>query len=398
MIRRVLLAGVAALALAGGPACAAEEATPVGWGESRSAMPFDIIRSLQFLQDQVARGNDRAIRVQALLLRRYGPVFLAAEADVWEDPRNRRAAVLFVLSGGPPAVLEGLLSAGVLPQEQRPLFAGALAYVRNDLRQAADLLSGVDLEALEPGLAAHVHLVLGQILQTEDPAGAAAHLDRARLLAPGGLIEEAALRLETMLVEGLGDPQGADRLARQYFDRYSRSSYAANFEARFAAIFSARGAGGDAAATMAAMRDVAGGLPADRRARLFLTVGRRALVEGRLDFAGLASAEALALDTLPADDAERARLYELAARLGTQPPADAAVALAAIDRNRLHPEDLGLLEAAEQIVAVIDSPPAAPARIAEAPDPAETLPRSPVLDRAERALGRVSADLGTQTP
>lgn len=390
---RLACAMALALSLAWPALASAQPAEPdhPQWPQSREPMPFDIIRSLQFLQDQVARGNDRAIRVQALLLRRFGPVFLDAAADDWSDPRNRRAAVLFVLSGGPPEVLAGLINAGVLAQEQRPIFDGALAYVRNDLVSARKILGGLDLSEEEPGLAAHIHLVLGQTMQESDPAAATVHLDQARLLAPGGLIEEAALRLEVLLVDGLGDHERADRLARQYFDRYSRSSYSANFEARFAALQSARGAG-EAQAAVAAMDEVLAALPGRRKASIYLAVSRRALVEGRLELARLSSARALAIDELPVRDVERGRLYDLASSLAIRPTAEVRQALAGLSREQLHPEDGKLLTAAEQIVGEIDEP-VASLRSAELDQATPDTP-SPVMERAARVLAETSSPAG----
>lgn len=363
------------------------EAEPKRWSESRDPMPFDIIRSLQFLQDQVARGNDRAIRVQALLLRRFGPVFLDAKAEDWKDPRNQRAAVLFVLSGGPPEVLAGLLGTDVLPQDHRTLFDGALAYVRNDLGRAGELLGSLDLSGEEPGLAGHLNLVLGQIFQESDPAKAVAHLDQARLLAPGGLVEEAALRLETLLVDGLGDHERADTLARRYFDRYADSSYSGNFETRFAAMLSARG--GDPDAAIGQMDDVIAMLPDARRGILYLSVGRRALVEGQIPFARLAAERAIATGALDARDKERARLYDLAASVAVLPAATLQDDLASLRQDRLHPEDLKLLAAALQTAAAIGTMPVAvPVELAGGEDGS-----SPVAERAERILGETRAAL-----
>lgn len=363
--------------------------------QSRKPMPFDVIRSLQFLQDQIARGNDRAIRVQALLLRRFGPTFLAADDAVWTDARNRRAAVLFVLSGGPPEILDTLVRRGVLPEDERDLFAGALAYVRNDLPSARDYLSRVDLTAAEPGLAAHVHLVIGQILQTEDPAAAIGHLDQARLHAPGGLVEEAALRLGVLLVDGLGETAKSDRLARQYFDRYHRSAYSGNFEARLAAVQAGRGASG-AEPAIATLRDIVGGLAPERRQRIHLSVARRALVEGDRRFAALNAEAALGIEPIAPGDRERGRLYELAARATIASPgfAETAQALASLDRTLLHPEDLPLLEGALRIVDAIEagSPVAAAMPLAESDAPQETA-SLPVIDRALRILNETASDL-----
>lgn len=378
-------------ALCAAPA-AAEDAQEMHAPATREPAPFDIIRSLQFLQDQVARGNDRAIRVQALLLRRFAPVFLEADSEVWNDPRNRRAAVLFTLSGGPPDVLARLVAAGRLPEEQRPLFEGALAYVMNDLKKAESLFGSLDLGQEEPGLAAHLHLVLGQIQQIDDPASAVAHLDQARLLAPGGLIEEAALRLQSMLVDGLGDHDQADRLARQYFDRYSRSSYAGNFEARFAAIQSSRGAE-DPAAAAATMDEIVAGLSDERRGPIYLAVSRRALLEGQLEFARLTAERALSIATLDVGAAERARLYDVAASLSTRPEADVRAALSSVSRDRLQPEDAALLDAASEVLASIRKPlsellpPVLP--------PADETAAAPsvVVERAERLLNETASDL-----
>lgn len=359
------------------------------FAKTRGPAPFDIIRTIQFLQDQVSRGNGRAIRVQAALLRRFGPVFLAADGSVWKDGRNRRAAVLFVLSGGPPDVLRRLLQAGQLENDPEALFQGALAYVQNDLEKAQKLLSSVDLAGMEPGLAAHLHLVLGQMQQSKDPDSAIRNLDQARLLAPGGLIEEAALRMEVLIAEGKGEPAVADRLARQYFDRYARSSYSANFEARFAAVYAGR-AMQDPKTSVETILDVTGRLPANSRRSLLLAVARRALVDGKLGLAELASDAAGSIDGIADAERQRAELYAIAARLGKAPTGDATALLDAIKRDELHPDDVKLLDAAHSVVAGIDRPLGSPSPASESGDPVGA---SPVFARAEKLLNDVSDDL-----
>ena len=381
--------------VAGEPEAGHAAAVDADAAHRRAPMPFDVIRSLQFLQDQIARGNDRAIRVQALLLRRFGPTFLAAENAVWADPRNRRAAVLFVLSGGPPAILDTLVKRGVLPEAERDLFAGALAYVRNDLVSARDHLTRVDLSEVEPGLAAHIHLVIGQILQDESPEAAIDHLDQARLHAPGGLIEEAALRLGVLVVDGLGQTAKADRLARQYLDRYHRSAYAGNFEARLSTVQAGRGSTG-AEPALATLKDIVGGLPLERRQRIHLSVARRALVEGDQRFAALNAAAALAIEPMTAEDRARAQLYELAARATIALPgfAETAQALASLDRTLLHSEDLPLLDGALRIVGAIGAGGPIARTTPQTEEQAQLETASlPVIDRAMRILDETASEL-----
>lgn len=364
------------------------------WVTVRGPMPFDIIRTIQFLQDQVARGNGRAIQVQAMLLRRFGPVFASAPDDAWKDGRNKRAAVLFVLSGGPPEVLRQLMTRGVLEEADKPLFEGALAYVENDLDKAGKLLSGLDFTGMEPGLEGHINLVLGQLKQVKDPKASILHLDKARLLAPGGLIEEAALRMEMLIVDGLGDHGRADHLARQYFDRYFRSSYSANFEARFAVVYAERGQS-EPEAAFATMLDVTRRLAPANRRTIFLAVGRRALFVGNLKFAGLSAEEALAIDGISDPDRQRATLYTVAARIGSTPADEARARLATVDRGMLHPEDVQLYDAAASVLAGIDRTPEIARTDASSEQLAET---SPLFDRAQQILGEVDSDLGKARP
>ncbi|MBC8130571.1 MAG: hypothetical protein H7Y08_09660 [Rhizobiaceae bacterium] len=371
-----------------------EEPLDPSWATVRGPMPFDIIRTIQFLQDQVARGNGRAIQVQALLLRRYGPVFVKADPSVWSDARNQRAAVLFVLSGGPPEVLRELMAKGVVDPALEPMFKGALAYVDNDLATAQVSLSALDFEGVEPGLEAHINLVLGQMKQVASPKDAIPHLDRARLLAPGGLIEEAALRMEMLIVDELGDHVFADHLARQYFDRYARSSYSANFEARFASVYASRGKH-EPEAAFATMLDVTARLADPNKRTIYLAVGRRALFEGYLTFAGLSAEAALATQGIDDADRQRAVLYTIAARIGTMPEAEAKATLATVDRAILHAEDAELYDAAASVLAGIDRTPEVLGEDGRGEQVAES---SAVFDRAQQVLNGVASDLGKVQP
>jgi chemotaxis protein MotC len=359
------------------------------WTETRTPMPFDVMRSVQFLQDQVARGNVRAIRVQALLLRRFARTFVEAAPEVWNDPRNTRAIVLFTFSGGTPDVIATLLDQGRLPEAERPLFDGALAYVRNDLKTAATKLEAISIDDLEPVLAAQVSLALGQIHQIDHPDKAIEDLANARLLAPGTLIEEAALRLGAPLADDAGAHDDADRMARRYFDTYHDSSYAANFETRYVALVVGR-AMTDPQAALVAMDGVVAGLPTARQQRLYLAAARRSLVAGNLHFASQSADQAITLDGLEPGDAARANLYRTASALGADDQTASRKALDGIDRSLLHVEDQKILDAA---YSVLDSM-AKPALMTEVSNPAPPEPdTSSVLTRARAALDAASKEM-----
>ena len=363
------------------------------WLDRRGPMPFEIVRSLQFLQDQVARGNGPAIRVQSILLMRYGPTFRDADAKVWEDARNLRAAALFVLSGGPPTVLRTILSKVNLTGANRTLFEGALAFVENRSAEAEHALASLDLTFVEAGLAAQINLVVAQLQQHTRPREALDRLKQVTLAAPGTLLDEAALRMGVMIAESSGERALSDRFARQYFDRFSGSAYAGNFRARFAAVYALRPAGTEDD-TMATIADATATIPSTEQLGIYLAVARRALVEGNLTLAAMASERALTFTDAPKPDRQRALLYEIASTLTTRDFTETRAMLDAIDPKALHPADVKLRDAAFDVLAQMRRPLLADAAMAslEKTGPAEAAPAA-VLARGNALLDAVNDDL-----
>ena len=86
-------------------------------------------------------------------------------------------------------------------------------------------------------------LVQSALLAQSDFKAAIERLDEVRLLMPGTLVEEAALRREIFLVGQVDDFDKFESLAMQYFRRYRHSIYAGTFRQRFSlavARFSSR--------------------------------------------------------------------------------------------------------------------------------------------------------------
>ncbi|MCB8838137.1 hypothetical protein [Aurantimonas sp. VKM B-3413] len=365
------------------------------WPEQRGPMPYEVVRSLQFLQDQIARGNAAAIRVQSQLLRYYGPTFVREQPDVWKDPRNMRALALYVLSGGPPDVLRELISQ-LRPQgEDEVMLKGALAYVENRTDEAVKLLSSLDLKFAEPSFAAQVQLALAQMEQMTASADALGRLERVMLLAPGTLLEEAALRLGVLLAEQNNDHAKADRYARQYFDRYGNSVYAANFRARFSAVYAERPAGTEED-TINTVADCVAKLPDDQQVTIYLAVARRALVAGRMTLATMASDRALRFKNVAEGDLQRAKLYDIAAGLTQRNVLEARAVLDTIKPEDLHPADRKLLTATADVLKQISKPLMISATMEGKPSAdSPPMPDSDVLSRGEALLKEVRGDLAS---
>ena len=111
--------------------------------------PYQLVRTLQALQDEIARGNLEAHNAQPALLKRLAEKFQEADPDVWKDPRNSRAAVTFLLSGGDPQVVGALRSRKLLSIDEA-LLDGAMAYVEGRPDEARARLGSVNTRTL-PG-------------------------------------------------------------------------------------------------------------------------------------------------------------------------------------------------------------------------------------------------------
>src|SRR5262249_9191434 len=147
------------------------------------------------------------------------------------NPRNGEAIVVYLLSGGAPQIVRKL------PRERinvdGRLFNGALAYVEGRQGAARELLKDVHPRAIPQSPGGPGGLVQGALLASADASVAIERLDDARLLLPGTLVEEAALRREILLVGQAGDFDKFEFLTQSYIRRYRHSVYAGDFWQRF---------------------------------------------------------------------------------------------------------------------------------------------------------------------
>ncbi len=100
-MKRGLCSIVAALALAG-----ASDALAGNGGDAVD--PPALVRTLQFLQDDIAHGEVESDDARRKLIDLLGQRLLSAAPQTWRSSRNVEAALLYVLNGGNPAVLSRL--------------------------------------------------------------------------------------------------------------------------------------------------------------------------------------------------------------------------------------------------------------------------------------------------
>lgn len=331
-------AGVLGLALVvalGGRASAQTETVPP---------PYQLVRTLQLMQDQVAYGNVEAHAAQLTVLKHVSEKLLAADPEVWKEPRNTRAVVLFLLSGGSPEIVRSLLARGVLSNDDK-LLAGSLAYVEGREKEALDLLGPFQPRALPAALGGHVALVQSALLVRSDPRAAIERLDDARLLMPGTLVDEAALRREIFVAGQVDDFDKFEVLATQYMRRYRHSVYAGNFRQRFALALT-RFSFAQETRRFPRLVAMLEHLDTVSRRTLYLLVARTAVVRGKTEMAELAAEQAAALSPSDSAERQRAQLYRASALVVTAAYEQGVSELKAIDRARLPERDAELLDAA----------------------------------------------------
>jgi chemotaxis protein MotC len=320
---------------------------------SAAGEPYELVRSLQAVQDGIANGNAEAQQGHLALIRQIGEKFLAADPAVWSDPHNGQAVVVFLLSGGTPQIVRKLPRDRLNVDER--LFNGALAYVEGRQDEARELLKAVDPRAIPLSLGGQIALVQGALLASSDASLAIARLDDARLLLPGTLVEEAALRREILLVGEAEDFDKFEFLTQAYARHYRSSIYAGDFWQRFSAAL-VRSSLALEERRFTRLKALIDQLDPASRLKLYMAISRTALVRGRLAAARLASEQALSLTADGAADRERAHLFRGAARALTDEYDAGLAELMAIDAPKLPERDARLLNAALQLVLDIRRP------------------------------------------
>lgn len=278
-----------------------------------TADPDLMVLELQILQDEIIKGNLEAYNLLQPSLIVIGRRFLRLDPEIWKLEKNSRAAVSFMLSGGSGSVFQELAVQGVKFTGDPNLFAGAMAYSQGNRQMALNLLLKVDPITLPVAVAGQVALAQAILISNEDPAGAQRYFDLARLMMPGTLVEESALRRQAPMVAELGDTEKFERLSRRYLFQYSSSVFASEFRDTVADVIS----GSDYLKKedeWDRVFQLVSEFDEESQSILLLRLAKAALISGNTAFAVKGGAAFLDLNS---DDAERvseAKLYLSAAK------------------------------------------------------------------------------------
>ncbi|OLP58172.1 chemotaxis protein [Xaviernesmea oryzae] len=338
-----------AVALAAGHAGASEP--------DAALPPYQMLRSLQFIQDSVVHGDHAAGDMQRYLLADIDKRLRSAPPETFDDPRNVDAALIYAMSGGNPQTLQALADRDTRGRFDNRIVDALTHYLNGKGALIVDLLTKTLTEYHNAPTEPYLALVLANALSNQKPADAIAYYDRARLYAPGSNIEEAALRRSLFLSVQKKDTERAYAYALRYARRFVTSPYAGQFADSFVDL------------AMATYKDenkekveaILSFMDRPRQREVYLRIARRAAIGGMTDLARLASEQAQALAD-PGDSAPKA-LASLYAGLVDVPSSgivDALKSLEAIPENQLTDRDRALRDAARHVADEVLRAPSEP--------------------------------------
>jgi len=311
--------------------------------------PFEMVRALQSAQEQVASGSDSAAAMQRALLEKMDEAFLQLPPEAWQDPRNARASVIHLLSGGNPEVIRHLLTLTPAPVIDLNLMEASLAYVEGREEDMLTRLADVDPLNLPPSLGGHIALVKAVPYIQTDPVRAMELLQIASLLMPGTLVEEAALRREVLVAGLVGDIERFRTLSIRYLRRYRASVYSGDFRRRFAIALDTLGFVEDQD-KFDLLYGVLEEFEDDSRRGLYMRLARSALLGGNLQIASKATDQAQMLAVAGNAEYELLKIYQVATRLNREAVKPNRDLLLTVNKAALTPEDLDFLYAVNTVL------------------------------------------------
>ncbi|MFZ2102081.1 MAG: chemotaxis protein, partial [Oricola sp.] len=243
--------------------------------------PYKLVRSLQRIQDEVAGGDKAALGMQLELSKLVDKGFHGLSPEEFADPKTAKALISYSMLGGNPQTLEShLADIGEPDSELVHLGLAVLSYQKGASQNAAAKLKDVDPMRIGGMFGASLALIRGLI--TEDDAKARGDFDMARLLAPGTLIEEAALRRLMSIHRRLEDPAAFLRVASRYARRFVASPYALQYAQEFTSGVLAMSDSVDVEEVV----NIIEFLPQPYREALTLRLLHAATLEGKTDIVG----------------------------------------------------------------------------------------------------------------
>lgn len=324
--------------------------------QSRSQQPYELVRSLSDLQSKVARGDQKSFRIQNKIVAKTGRKMMAVGLPIWKNShRNCHAAVKFVLIGGNPEILEKLLQKQLTTASCLDVLVPALAYARGQASEARRLFESVSPRSLPRSLGGHVALIKALVNRSATSDVQLAFLEDARLLSPGTLVEEAALRRAIPLVSASSDFSQFKRLVSRYVRQFGQSVYSPVLLAHISTVIARRNLA-RVREQASHLRVILAPLSKPQKIKLFLAISQTGLLHGQLETVEWAIENVSSLVRPESSDGQRLKIYRGALSILGKEFNIGTKSLESVEVTRLEKIDAMLVAATIRLAAAVRKP------------------------------------------
>lgn len=360
-------------------------------------MPYQMVRSLQLVQDRIAGGDHAALPMQRKLLEMTDARLRSASVDEFTEPKNFSALLVYAMSGGNPHTVAALMARLDLSEADRKAGAGIVSYLQGDVGPSRTIMAGIEPDDHPEELAAFLYLVKGSVLGAENQRTGIAMLDRARLLGPGTLVEEAALRRTIDLAAKVKDVGKFVSASEQYARRFLRSPYSAQFAEAFVAGIVVLHDKLD----LERIGEAIDWMTPEQAKTVYLRLARRSAIEGDTMLLAFASERARRYEDVQLQEGDpRSELYSSISSVTSDTVDQVLARLNELDPSGLSASDRDLLRAAKAVAAEVVAPVPAAMTQSAAPEPVaanDDLDPDPFDDLDPGPIAEPAATVARQT-
>ena len=330
------------------PACAL--------ADDNSAQSTVQIRALTRQFDKIANRGSSPPAGLGEAREQYGNYLRDAAASESKSQELREHAELFVLSGGDASVLKPWGEDLEPNSKEKKLLDGIMAYGKGRTAEAESILLSLDATSFDAMRGGHLSLTQALLTSRVNPEPAFEYFEKARLLLPGTLVEEAALRQIVVLAAKTSNKERFSSAAISYLSRFRRSAYVAGFETQLA-FHIVRFEGRDG---LLILHELLNAHPQGwgRCVACFLaSIAEQAIMAGKVDLARTAAQAAMPFVTDGSPEKQRVLLYKGAALIVTDDFARGLDALNSVRASDLNPKDKELHLASLALAAKLRATP-----------------------------------------
>ena len=345
LIRIILIAAIALVASPRPPLLA-----------QASLEPYQYVLALHKLQDQIVAGDKLAHQAQREMLIYMAGDFAKVRVADWQKKKNAEALLIYVLSGGHPAVVEKLLAIKNQPNLPEGVLAGALQFVMGNFGRARKLLKPVDPKEMSVNAGSQIAIIKATLFADENYKESLKLLSLVRLWKPGTLLEEAALRRALALAAAKKEQKLFLRWSSQYVRRFEKSFYLPDFISKFS-FYVAKLDFSTQPDLVTKVSRVLSHLSKAQQASVYLTVARAGVLEGKNVQAEVMATKALKLLKERPNYLARAKLYLAASRITSEKLPRSISLLTEVDRTMLEKQDRKIYDTVALMIEIIQKKP-----------------------------------------